>query len=115
MILPARWMEPRRSSARSLGTISSNTCKGLSLDGSHCQTPREGTRPTGANAQVCRPHALTRRTVALSISVGNTRVWGPVPKGEERPGSQAALRWGVLDQGRLPSVTILESLFHRRL
>jgi hypothetical protein len=34
-----------------------------SLHISHLQTPREGTRPTGAAGRVCRPRALTRRTV----------------------------------------------------
>ena len=38
-------------------------------DISHREKPREGTRPTGVDARACRPRALTRRTVAISIGV----------------------------------------------
>ena len=38
-------------------------------DISHPRTPREGTRPTGVNVRACRPRALTRRTVGVSIGV----------------------------------------------
>src|ERR1017187_1131725 len=42
-----------------------------SLDISHAQTPREGTRPTGAVTRACRPRARTRRSVVFGVFRGS--------------------------------------------